>query len=88
MRWRETVSRGSRLESDRNDSGTSEALELKSCSRDTTFALRSIKEAIEETSPTMDVTSVMDAISFFTRPLQITHAAALLRPSNLTEKSN
>jgi hypothetical protein len=46
-----------------------------------------IKEAIEETSPTMAVTLVMDAISFFTRLLQIAHAAAILWLSNLT-KSN
>ncbi len=62
MCWSVAVNKGKRVDRERNDSGTSEDLEVKSCSRETTLALRSTSEAIEATSPTMAAASAMAVI--------------------------
>lgn len=62
MRWSVTVSKGSRVDNERNDSGISEVLVLNSCKRDTTLVLSSTSEAIEAMSPVMAIASAMSAI--------------------------
>ena len=59
MYERVAVSKGNRIHRERNDSGMSEDLETNSCSRETTLELRSTREAIEATSPTIAAASAM-----------------------------
>ena len=51
MCWSVAVNNGKRVDRERNDSGTSEHLEVNSCSRETTLAVSSTREPMEATSP-------------------------------------
>jgi len=62
MCWSVVVNKGKRVDRERNDSRTSKDLEVKSCSRETTLALRSTSEAIEATSSTMAAALAMAMI--------------------------
>ncbi len=56
------VNKGKRVDRERNDSGTSEDLEVNSCSRETTLAVSSTRVAIEATSPMTAAASAMVVI--------------------------
>lgn len=60
------MSKGNRIHRRRNDSGIFEDLEVKSYSREMTLAVRSTREAIEATSPTIAIALVISAISILT----------------------
>ena len=53
------VNEGKRVDKERNDSGTSEDLEVNSCSREKTLAVSSTREAIKATSPMTAAASAM-----------------------------
>ena len=66
MRWSVAVSKGSRIDRERNDLKISEILKVNSCNRDTTLVLKSIRKAIETINPIIAATSAISLISIFT----------------------
>lgn len=60
--WSVAVDKGKRVYRERNNSGTSEDLEINSWSRETILAVSLIREAIEATSPITVAASAMAVI--------------------------